>query len=208
MPAGATVSASGTIPAAAPPVRRSRDLRPSGRGGGSRYVPQPEVIRNAAPASRGARHRSQGIAAVPALPVVVGGGAARGLRARRAGLPPRGRWRLGAVEGRPSRRPALMIPFAVGAALGVRAGPRRVPRRMGRPRRQYRPGSAGDRHADGGVVHRMTDQVVEFIQTNTSVLSARDGSRFRPASDRAKVVVVLRLPLIPYLSRKTSKTER
>jgi hypothetical protein len=54
----------------------------------------------------------------------------------------------------------------------------------------------------------MTDQVVGFFQTNTSVLSARDGSRFRPASGRAKVVVVLRLPLIPYLSRKTSKTER
>jgi hypothetical protein len=105
MPAGATVSASGTIPAAASQVRRSWDPRPCGRGGGSRYVPQPEVIRNAAPASRGARHRSQGIAAVSALPVVVGGGAARGLRARWAGLPPRGRWRLGPVEGRPSRRP-------------------------------------------------------------------------------------------------------
>jgi hypothetical protein len=53
----------------------------------------------------------------------------------------------------------------------------------------------------------MTDRVVGFFPTNTSVLSARDGSRFRPASGRAKVVVVVRLPRIPYPSRMTSKTE-
>jgi hypothetical protein len=129
------VAASGTIPAVASQVRRSRDLSALRASRRLSIRSSAEVIRTAAPASRGARHRSQGIVPCRAPDRGIGRGCRRG--AEDDGRDPRPARRGALGAGWDAHRERPLRRGGVGRDL---RGPRPRPRGSDPPRAGVRSG--------------------------------------------------------------------